>query len=213
MLFCARLLVLPPAAVKTTKPKTDVAQSKNQNPPIKAKSKPGTPKPKSEGSQTPPSASNKASGLAQDLSMLGLEEERVKTDNSPVPAMSMKQAELIEKIKNEEASQEKKGVSLVVVGMFLSAPSELLRPILIYEQCFVGHVDAGKSTLMGRMLYELGELSEKEKTANERGSQKVGKSSFAMAWGLDALGDERDRYDLSNGMSLALTLAIRISEA
>lgn len=46
---------------------------------------------------------------------------------------------------------------------------------------------------MGRMLYELGELTEKEKTANERGSQKAGKSSFALAWGLDALGDERDR--------------------
>jgi translation elongation factor EF-1alpha len=63
------------------------------------------------------------------------------------------------------------------------------------------------------MLYELGELSEKEKTANERGSQKVGKSSFAMAWGLDALGDERDRYDLSNGPVLALTLAICPPEA
>ena len=56
-----------------------------------------------------------------------------------------------------------------------------------------GHVDAGKSTLMGRLLYDLGRLSEKEKTANERGSQRVGKSSFAYAWGLDALGDERDR--------------------
>jgi elongation factor 1 alpha-like protein len=56
-----------------------------------------------------------------------------------------------------------------------------------------GHVDAGKSTLMGRLLYDLGEMSEKEKTANERGSQKIGKSSFAFAWGLDALGDERDR--------------------
>jgi elongation factor 1 alpha-like protein len=57
-----------------------------------------------------------------------------------------------------------------------------------------GHVDAGKSTLMGRLLYEVGELSEKERTANERGSQKIGKGSFAFAWGLDALGDERDRY-------------------
>ena len=56
-----------------------------------------------------------------------------------------------------------------------------------------GHVDAGKSTLMGRLLYEIGNLSEKEKIANERGSRKVGKSSFALAWGLDALGDERDR--------------------
>lgn len=49
--------------------------------------------------------------------MLGLEEDRVKMDNSPVPAMSMKQAELIDKIKKEEEAQAKKGVSLVVVGM------------------------------------------------------------------------------------------------
>jgi elongation factor 1 alpha-like protein len=46
---------------------------------------------------------------------------------------------------------------------------------------------------MGRLLYEIGNLSEKEKIANERGSRKVGKSSFVFAWGLDALGDERDR--------------------
>jgi elongation factor 1 alpha-like protein len=46
---------------------------------------------------------------------------------------------------------------------------------------------------MGRLLYEVGELSEKERNANERGSQKIGKGSFAFAWGLDALGDERDR--------------------
>lgn len=56
-----------------------------------------------------------------------------------------------------------------------------------------GHVDAGKSTLMGRLLYELGEMSEREKEKNERGSKRVGKGSFAFAWGLDALGDERDR--------------------
>lgn len=54
-------------------------------------------------------------------------------------------------------------------------------------------MDAGKSTLMGRLLYDIGEMTEKEKVANERGSQRVGKSSFAFAWGLDALGDERDR--------------------
>lgn len=46
---------------------------------------------------------------------------------------------------------------------------------------------------MGRLLYELGEFSEKERKANERGSKRVGKGSFVFAWGLDALGDERDR--------------------
>lgn len=65
------------------------------------------------------------------------------------------------------------------------------RRLLIFDGA--GHVDAGKSTLMGRVLYDIGELSEKEKIANERGSKKVGKGSFAFAWGLDALGDERDR--------------------
>jgi elongation factor 1 alpha-like protein len=47
---------------------------------------------------------------------------------------------------------------------------------------------------MGRLLYELGVLSEKEKIANERGSEKMGKSSFQYAWALDGTIEERERY-------------------
>jgi elongation factor 1 alpha-like protein len=57
----------------------------------------------------------------------------------------------------------------------------------------VGHVDAGKSTLMGRLLYDLGQLEEKKKVANERASAKMGKGSFGWAWGLDGLAEERER--------------------
>lgn len=57
----------------------------------------------------------------------------------------------------------------------------------------IGHVDAGKSTLMGRLLYGLGRLDEKTRRANERGSSKAGKSSFSWAWGLDGLTEERER--------------------
>ena len=39
---------------------------------------------------------------------------------------------------------------------------------------YPGHVDAGKSTLMGRLLYELGRMDEKKRIANERGSSKLG---------------------------------------
>lgn len=46
---------------------------------------------------------------------------------------------------------------------------------------------------MGRVLFDLGELSQRDMDKNERGSKRVGKGSFALAWGLDALGDERDR--------------------
>lgn len=59
---------------------------------------------------------------------------------------------------------------------------------------FPGHVDAGKSTLMGRLLYELGVIDERRKLANERESSKMGKSSFSWAWAMDGTYEERSRY-------------------
>lgn len=57
----------------------------------------------------------------------------------------------------------------------------------------VGHVDAGKSTLMGRVLHEVGVMSDREHSANERASSKLGKGSFAYAWAMDASEEERER--------------------
>lgn len=47
---------------------------------------------------------------------------------------------------------------------------------------------------MGRMLYELGKVDEKERVANERASGKIGKSSFSWAWQMDGTTEERERY-------------------
>ena len=55
----------------------------------------------------------------------------------------------------------KKGVSIVVIGM---DPRLVCCHSLITT---LGHVDAGKSTLMGRLLYDLGRLDEKTKTEEE----------------------------------------------
>ncbi|OZJ06376.1 hypothetical protein BZG36_00737 [Bifiguratus adelaidae] len=57
----------------------------------------------------------------------------------------------------------------------------------------IGHVDAGKSTLMGHLLYELGQVSERTLKKYEREAQRIGKSSFAYAWILDETGEERSR--------------------
>ncbi|EIM85561.1 EF Tu GTP binding domain-containing protein [Stereum hirsutum FP-91666 SS1] len=46
---------------------------------------------------------------------------------------------------------------------------------------------------MGRLLYELGRVDEKRKTANERASSKIGKGSFSWAWELDGTTEERER--------------------
>lgn len=58
----------------------------------------------------------------------------------------------------------------------------------------VGHVDAGKSTLMGHVLYATGRVDERTMHKYERDSQKAGKGSFAFAWVLDETGEERERY-------------------
>lgn len=57
----------------------------------------------------------------------------------------------------------------------------------------VGHVDAGKSTLMGRILHDTGMLSDREHSTNARASARLGKGSFAYAWALDASEEERER--------------------
>ncbi|XP_078255872.1 HBS1-like protein isoform X1 [Rhinoraja longicauda] len=57
----------------------------------------------------------------------------------------------------------------------------------------IGHVDAGKSTLMGHVLYLLGNVNKRVMHKYEQESKKAGKASFAFAWVLDETGEERER--------------------
>lgn len=54
-------------------------------------------------------------------------------------------------------------------------------------------MDAGKSTLMGHLLYLLGHVNKRTMHKYEQESKKAGKASFAYAWVLDETGEERDR--------------------
>lgn len=57
----------------------------------------------------------------------------------------------------------------------------------------IGHVDAGKSTLMGHLLYAMGQVNKKTMHKYEQESKKLGKQSFVYAWILDETGEERSR--------------------
>lgn len=57
----------------------------------------------------------------------------------------------------------------------------------------VGHVDHGKSTLMGRLLYDLGAIDQRVIQQYEEEAKKIGKESFKYAWVLDKLKEERER--------------------
>ncbi|XP_070159606.1 protein HBS1 [Polyergus mexicanus] len=57
----------------------------------------------------------------------------------------------------------------------------------------VGHVDAGKSTLLGRLLCDLGQVPQRLIHKYQQESKKIGKQSFVYAWVLDETGEERER--------------------
>ncbi|OJD11838.1 translation elongation factor Tu [Blastomyces percursus] len=57
----------------------------------------------------------------------------------------------------------------------------------------IGHVDAGKSTLMGRLLYELKAVDQRTIDKYKKDADKMGKGSFALAWVLDQGSEERAR--------------------
>jgi len=58
---------------------------------------------------------------------------------------------------------------------------------------FIGHVDHGKSTTVGRLLYELGEVPEQVMKKYKEEAEKLGKGTFEFAWVMDSLKDERER--------------------
>ncbi|MFA6489297.1 MAG: translation elongation factor EF-1 subunit alpha [Candidatus Micrarchaeia archaeon] len=66
---------------------------------------------------------------------------------------------------------------------------------------FIGHVDHGKSTSVGRILYETGALSEQQLRKLKEEAEKVGKATYEFAFTMDTLKEERERgvtIDLSH---------------
>jgi len=57
----------------------------------------------------------------------------------------------------------------------------------------VGHVDAGKSTTTGRLLFELGGMSDRDLAKLKKDAAELGKESFLFAFFMDKGKDERAR--------------------
>jgi len=55
----------------------------------------------------------------------------------------------------------------------------------------VGHVDAGKSTMMGQVLLQLGKVEQRQINKYEKEARDIGKASFFLAWVMDEGTEER----------------------
>ncbi|KAL7622315.1 hypothetical protein AAE478_007819 [Parahypoxylon ruwenzoriense] len=90
----------------------------------------------------------------------------LKIDDAPLP-----KSKNLDVLKEFEKAKSKKSASFVVVG----------------------HVDAGKSTLMGRLLLDLNVVDQRTIQKYRKEAESIGKSSFALAWVLDQRSEERSR--------------------
>ncbi|XP_071340992.1 elongation factor 1-alpha-like [Trachinotus anak] len=57
----------------------------------------------------------------------------------------------------------------------------------------IGHVDSGKSTTTGHLVYKCGGIDQRRLEKFEKAAAQMGKSSFKFAWVLDKLKAERER--------------------
>jgi len=90
----------------------------------------------------------------------------LKIDDTPLP-----KSKHLDVLSEFERSKNKKSASFVVVG----------------------HVDAGKSTMMGRLLLDLNVVDQRTVDRLRKEAETIGKSSFALAWVLDQRSEERSR--------------------
>ncbi|MCL4403693.1 MAG: translation elongation factor EF-1 subunit alpha [Candidatus Marsarchaeota archaeon] len=58
---------------------------------------------------------------------------------------------------------------------------------------FIGHVDHGKSTTVGRLLYETGVITDRDIAKYKEFTQQYNKPSFEFAFVMDAMKEERER--------------------
>lgn len=124
------------------------------------------------------SASKSQGDLADNVKQLSVQ-EKVKSKNLNV-------------LEEHRKATRKKAANFVVIGEWLLLLS-LYFGLLTCVSCIVGHVDAGKSTLMGRLLFDLKAVDQRTLEKYRREADKIGKGSFALAWVLDQGSEERAR--------------------
>lgn len=122
--------------------------------------------------------------LADSVGSLSVDEPRVKSKNLNV-------------IAEFEKSGTKRMANFVVVGMsdhFSYVLSSRLSSVPVKPRLtYPGHVDHGKSTLMGRLLYDLKVIDQRSIDKLRKEAETIGKSSFALAWVMDETSEERSR--------------------
>ncbi|PIK57044.1 hypothetical protein BSL78_06040, partial [Apostichopus japonicus] len=75
----------------------------------------------------------------------------------------------------------------------LQLPSKMGKELIHINIVVIGHVDSGKSTTTGHLIYKCGGIDKRTIEKFEKEAAEMGKGSFKYAWVLDKLKAERER--------------------
>lgn len=87
-------------------------------------------------------------------------------------------------------------VDIVLKEQSADVDEETLKEIYGKEHVniiFIGHVDAGKSTLGGSILYATGMVDERTMEKNKREAKDMGRETWYLSWALDLTKEERSK--------------------
>lgn len=73
---------------------------------------------------------------------------------------------------------------------------------------FIGHVDAGKSTLGGQLLFLTGMVDKRTLEKYEREAKEKNRESWYLSWALDTNQEERDKGGFYIGVNLFMILSV-----
>ena len=108
---------------------------------------------------------------------------------SPAPASgrdSPSRKEAIQSVKSDAVAQE----------LEAAANAEILKEMDLKEHVnviFLGHVDAGKSTLGGSILVATGMVDERTLEKFKRDAKEAGRETWYLSWALDLTKEERSK--------------------
>ena len=92
-----------------------------------------------------------------------------------------------------KVSESKTEKSSVIMETFETSHPETMIGKTHLSAVVVGDLNAGKSTLAGRLLYKLGELTYGDVVRSQKAATKMGKESCQCAFLMDTSNDERRR--------------------
>jgi len=83
-------------------------------------------------------------------------------------------------------------INLYIIYIKLHKSARMGKEKLHISLVVIGHVDAGKSTTSGHLIYKCGGIDKRTIEKFEKEATELGKGSFKYAWVLDNLKAERE---------------------